>query len=163
MKSTKEKIVSLSRIEEISQKLKKQGKKIVTTNGCFDILHAGHVQALEEAKSQGDILVLGLNSDASVRAIKGPRRPIHNATDRAQVLAGLACVDYVCIFSQKDPRVFLSKVKPTIHVKSSDWKGKGRLIEQDVVEAGGGHIYFSKIKKGRSTTGIIDRILEMHK
>lgn len=150
-----EKIKTRSEIETISRELRKQKKKIVTTNGAFDILHVGHVKSLEKAKSFGNVLIVGLNSDSSVRQYKSPDRPIINQEDRAEMLAALEAVDYVVIFNEPDPRNFLKAVKPDFHVKSKlGYKG----IEKDVVEKNGGKIILIDDIPGLSTTMLIDKI-----
>jgi len=151
------KIKSLLQISKIAAALKKRGKKIVTTNGVFDILHPGHVLYLEQARQLGDVLIVGINSDASVRINKGKHRPITNQNSRATVLAALASVDYVFIFNEKDPRAWLAKIKPHIHVKASDYK-MHEIIEKAVVEKHHGKIVLIKIKEPHSTTAIINKI-----
>ena len=136
---------------------RRRGKIIVTTNGCFDILHVGHVRTLAAAKKLGDILIVGVNSDASVRALKGKGRPIISERERAEVLAALKPVDAVFIFYEKDPKKWLAKVKPDIHVKGGDRK-MSEIIERDIVEKNGGKIVLIPVKKGRSTTNIIAKI-----
>lgn len=156
------KIVTLNQLISIVKKLKKQNKKIVTTNGVFDILHLGHVKYLEEAKKLGDVLIVGVNSDKSVKKIKGDKRPINDEKARISVLAALECIEYVFLFDEKDPRKWLSKLKPNFHVKAGDYK-INRIIEKDVVEKNNGKIIIAKIKKGYSTTKIIDKILRSYK
>jgi D-glycero-D-manno-heptose 1,7-bisphosphate phosphatase len=136
------------------EKIKSTGKKIVTTNGCFDILHAGHMKALKESKAQGDILIVGLNSDDSVRRLKGPTRPVNNEFSRAATLASLDCVDYVLIFSEDNPIAFLDAVKPDIHTNSEEY-GEN-CIEAETVKKNGGEIYLIKKIPGLSTTKIIN-------
>ena len=116
------KIKNLKSLEADISSLKRKGKKIVFTNGCFDILHLGHLKILKEAKSKGDILVVGLNSDASIKKIKGPSRPIVNQRTRAKLLANMIGVDYVIIFNQATPYNLIKKIKPDILVKGGDWK-----------------------------------------
>lgn len=134
-----------------------QGQTIVFTNGCFDILHKGHVEYLNFCKSKGDIVVVGLNSDASVRAIKGPERPINSQGDRAAVLAALASVDYVTIFDESTPLSLIEAVQPDILVKGSDWKDKG-VVGREVVEARGGRVLLAPLVQGRSSTAVIDKM-----
>jgi len=136
---------------------KKKGKKIVTTNGCFDILHVGHIRSLLAAKELGDILVVGINSDASARALKGSGRPVVPERERAEIVAALAPVDAVFIFSDRDPRKWLAKLKPHIHAKGSD-RGMGEIIEKDIVAASGGKVVLLPLRKGRSTTDLIKKI-----
>jgi len=150
------KIKSIREIGKITDNLRKQGKKIVTCNGCFDILHRGHIKFLKEAKKQGDILIVGLNSDKSVKQNKGPKRPINKEKDRAIVLSALEMVDYVVIFNEKDPRKLLSVVKPDVHVNGEEY-GKN-CIEANTVKKYGGRIYIVKLKKGFSSSKIIEKI-----
>ena len=133
MRNFSDKIKSLSQIKALSHRLRSQGKKIVTTNGVFDILHLGHTSYLQSARKLGDILIVGINSDASVKRLKGPKRPLNSEKARASCIAALECVDYVILFKEDDPRVFLDAVKPKIHVKGGDYKGKmDRIIEKIV-------------------------------
>lgn len=150
------KIKSLKEIEKIVNDLKKKGKKIVTINGSFDILHVGHLKILEEAKNQGDILIVALNSDKSVKMNKGPKRPINKEDDRASMLAALELIDYVVIFNEKDPRKLLSMIKPDVHVNGSEYGEK--CIEADVVKKYGGRIHIVKLLTGYSTTMLIEKI-----
>ena len=134
-----------------------QGQTIVFTNGCFDILHKGHVDYLQFCKSKGDIVVVGLNSDQSVRTIKGPERPINGQDDRAAVLAALAPVDYVTIFDEPDPLNLIKAIQPDILVKGNDWKDKG-VVGRDVVEARGGRVLLAPLVEGRSSTAVINKM-----
>ncbi|PCJ52322.1 MAG: bifunctional heptose 7-phosphate kinase/heptose 1-phosphate adenyltransferase [Planctomycetota bacterium] len=134
-----------------------EGRRIVFTNGCFDILHAGHVRYLRAARGLGDVLVLGLNSDASVRRLKGEERPFNVVEDRAEVLAGLECVDLVIEFEQDTPEDLIQSVQPDILVKGADWRGKG-VAGAEFVERNGGEVQFIDLLPGRSTTGLADRI-----
>lgn len=161
--TTESKILDQASLEKTVKKLKGEGKRIVTTNGVFDILHRGHIQYLEDAKSKGDILVVGLNSDASVRRIKGQKRPLNSQDDRARCLAGLESVDYVTIFGEDDPREFLDAIKPDIHVKGGDYLGKEEtIIEKDTVEKNGGEIELVTMAEGYSTTALIEKIRERY-
>lgn len=157
----KQKIKTFKELIPIVEKLKKQRRKIITTNGVFDILHFGHVKYLEEAKKLGDVLLVGVNTDASARKIKGDKRPINNEKSRIGVLAGLESVDYVFFFNEKNPRKWLSEIKPDIHVKAGDYK-LSQIIEKDVVEKNGGKIVIVKMERGYSTTSLIDKILRIH-
>jgi D-beta-D-heptose 7-phosphate kinase/D-beta-D-heptose 1-phosphate adenosyltransferase len=134
-----------------------EGRRIVFTNGCFDILHAGHVRYLRAARGLGDVLVLGLNSDASVRRLKGEDRPFNVVEDRAEVLAGLECIDLVIEFEQDTPEELIQSVQPDILVKGADWRGKG-VAGAEFVERHGGEVQFIDLLQGRSTTGLADRI-----
>jgi D-beta-D-heptose 7-phosphate kinase/D-beta-D-heptose 1-phosphate adenosyltransferase len=137
--------------------LRRRWKKVVFTNGCFDILHLGHVKYLEKAKSLGDLLVVGLNSDASVRLIKGKGRPINSESDRAMVLASLCFVDYVTIFNDPTPERLIQKLKPDILVKGADWKTKD-IVGADFVQSRGGRVARIAFVKGRSTTDLIKKM-----
>ena len=137
-------------------------QKVVFTNGCFDLLHAGHVAYLQEAKEQGDLLVLGLNSDSSVSALKGPTRPIQKEDDRAFILAGLACIDYVCLFSDETPIELIKAVKPDVLVKGGDWKPE-QIVGSDFVLERGGEVKSLKFVEGRSTTNIVEIITQQVK
>ena len=153
-----DKIKSLGQLSKITARLRKCGKKVVFTNGCFDILHLGHVRYLREAKKLGDILIIGLNSDNSVSALKGPSRPYISEMERAEILASLEFVDYVVIFEEVRPDNLIRLVKPDIHVKGGDYK-VSELPERKIVEALGGKVVVIPPIKGRSTTGIVERIL----
>lgn len=155
----KEKIKTLGEIKEIVENLKKQKKVIVTTNGVFDILHLGHIKYLQEAKKLGDVLIVAINSDSSVRQIKGPKRPINNQNVRAEVLSVLEFVDYVVIFNETGPIKFLSEIKPNIHVKGGDYKIE-QIVEKGTVEKNGGKIVLIPEIKGYSTTDLISKIKE---
>ncbi len=141
------------------ESLKAQGKKVVFTNGCFDILHVGHLRYLEQAREQGDILVVGVNSDASVKRLKGPTRPINSELDRAEMLAGLKAVDYTVIFTEDTPVEIIEELKPSIHVKGGDYK-KEDLPETEVVERNGGEVRILMLVDGKSTTNVVNKILE---
>jgi rfaE bifunctional protein nucleotidyltransferase chain/domain len=151
--------------EELKLKLEKarsQGKKIVTTNGCFDILHVGHVRYLQDAKEAGDILVVAINSDDSVRAIKGDKKPLVPEDERAELLAALECVDYVMIFPELDPIQFLKELRPDVHVKGGDYS-LDQVIERETVESIGGEMRVVSGVSGRSTTNLIKLILERYR
>lgn len=155
------KIVTLKQLITIVNRLKKQNKKIVTTNGVFDILHLGHVKYLEDAKKLGDVLIVGVNTDASVKQIKGDDRPINDEKSRIGVLAGLESVDYVLLFNEKNPRKWLSEIKPDIHVKAGDYK-LSQIVEKDAVERNSGKVIIVKLHYGYSTTSLIDKILRIY-
>ena len=151
---------SVLKIDELVKEietLKQQGKKVVSTNGCFDILHVGHVRYLQKSASLGDILVVYLNSDRSVKALKGDSRPLNNENDRAEVLAGLGCVDYVVIFDEDTPVNFIAQVKPDIHTKGGDYD-VNNLPEAKVVMENGGKLEFINFVEGKSTTNIINKM-----
>lgn len=151
------KIIPYSEIAELSQKLHQQEKKIVFTNGCFDILHCGHILYLEKAKALGDILILGLNSDASVKRLKGNNRPIVPEKERALVVAGLESVDYVCIFAQDTPYELIDLIQPDVLVKGGDWT-IDKIVGADIVQKKGGKVLSLNYEQGFSTTNIIERI-----
>jgi len=158
----KNKIKTLNEIIPIVEKLKKKNKRIVTTNGVFDILHYGHVKYLEQAKILGDILIAGVNTDKSVKQNKGDERPINDEKSRMSVLAALESVDYVFLFDEKDPRNWLNKLKPNIHVKAGDYK-LNQIIEKDVVESNDGKVMIVKAEKSYSTTDLINKIISAYK
>lgn len=157
----KNKIVSLQRLKRLLASARKKGITVVFTNGCFDIIHAGHVRYLNKSKSLGDILIAGLNSDISVKKIKGEKRPIVPQKERAEVLSGLAAVDYVVIFNEPTPIRLIKATLPDVLVKGADWAGHA-IVGADVVKKAGGRIARIKLVKGRSTTNIIKKILELH-
>jgi len=138
----------------------RNGKKVVFTNGCFDILHVGHVKYLQEAKSQGDILVVGINADASVRKLKGSERPIQNEVDRGEVLSALGCVDYVAIFEEDTPENLIKLIKPDVLVKGGDWK-VDQIVGSDFVMSYGGKVKSLQFVQGKSTTNIVSKILKL--
>lgn len=138
---------------------KAAGRRIVFTNGCFDLLHVGHIRYLEEAKSLGEILVVAINSDRSATQLKGPSRPINAQYERAEVLAALACVDYVTIFEEPDPHRIISVLRPNILVKGGDWT-RETTVGRDIVENEGGKVVVIPYVEGISTTGLIDRIIK---
>lgn len=152
-----EKLIEKENLDNIIKKLKSENKKIVFTNGCFDILHAGHVRYLKESKKFGDILIVGLNSDVSVKKIKGESRPINPEMDRAEVLAGLEAVSYIVLFDETSPVKLLEEIKPDIYTKGADYTVE-TLSEAKTVLSYGGKIEFIKFLEGRSTTKIIDKI-----
>ena len=133
-----------------------QNKKIVFTNGCFDLLHVGHIRYLQQARAQGDILIVGVNSDASVQKLKGPTRPIQNENDRAEILAALESVDHTVIFNEETPLELIKKVKPNILVKGGDWKPE-QIVGSEFVISLGGEVKSLQFVEGRSTTSIIQK------
>lgn len=151
-------IKTFDEIKTLSSKLHSQGKKIVFTNGCFDILHVGHVKYLEVAKSYGDVLILGLNADSSVRKLKGPTRPINTQDDRAYILASLESVDYVVIFEEETPYELIKLIKPHVLVKGGDYEGK-EVVGQDIAD----ELKLVQFVDGKSTTNTIKRIQENEK
>lgn len=150
-------LIDRMKISEIVTGLKAKGKKIVFTNGCFDILHVGHLRYLNDAKKQGDVLIVGVNSDESVRRLKGPTRPINNEIDRAEMLSGLKAVDFTLIFDELTPIETLEKIKPSIHVKGGDYT-KEQLPETATVEKNGGEVIILSYVEGKSTTNIVNKI-----
>lgn len=147
-------------IERLCEILHRAGQKIVFTNGCFDILHAGHVRYLEKARSFGDCLVLGLNTDASVRDNKGPARPINGELDRAEVVGALKAVDYVVLFGEKTAETIIAKVRPDVYVKGGDYTLE-TLPEAKIVQSYGGRVEFVQMVAGRSTTNVIKKIEQL--
>ena len=150
------------RLSGILERLRSQKNKIVFTNGCFDILHKGHMRYLKKAASLGDVLVIGLNSDRSVRAIKGPRRPINCELDRAEILAALDFVDYVTVFDEETPQKLIETLKPDILVKGGDWKIRD-IVGADFIKSRGGRIVRIPFIKGYSTSSLIERLLDEKK
>ncbi len=151
-------VLTATTARELRDTLHAAGKKLVFTNGSFDILHRGHVTYLEFARARGDALVVGLNSDASVSRYKGPSRPVNPQDDRAYVLAALRAVDGVVIFDEDEPRELIEKVLPHVLVKGRDWAHY--VSGRDIVEAHGGCVVLADMVEGRSTTNVIDRILK---
>jgi D-beta-D-heptose 7-phosphate kinase/D-beta-D-heptose 1-phosphate adenosyltransferase len=141
-------------------RLRRERKRIVFTNGCFDILHAGHARYLREAAALGDVLVVGLNGDASVRQLKGEGRPVQAARDRAYLLASLACVSCVVVFSEETPAALIKEVVPHILVKGGDWRGR-TIVGSDFVRSRGGSVRTIRLLPGRSTTSILRRAGEV--
>ena len=137
---------------------RKNGEKIVFTNGCFDILHVGHVRYLAAARNEGDILVVGLNSDRSTRKIKGEQRPIVQQDQRAEILASLCCVDYITIFNEQNPLALIRSIRPDILVKGDDWPEK-EIVGGDIVKADGGEVVRVPVVPNISTTSILKRII----
>ena len=148
---------SLSEMVQISSSLKSAGKVVVFTNGCFDLLHTGHLQLLEAARAFGDSLVIGINSDASVERLKGPERPILPASQRAQLLGALACVDHVVIFDEDTPEALIGELLPDVLVKGADYKVE-EVVGREVVESAGGRVELVTLSPGASTTGLIEKI-----
>lgn len=157
--STKPKIVALGELQTQLQMHRQLGRRIVMTNGCFDLLHPGHVASLEEARSQGDVLVVGLNSDRSVRELKGPDRPIIAQQDRAAMLAALACVDHVVVFDDSSVASLVEQVRPDVLVKSAEYAVE-QVVGQEIVHRYGGHVVLTSVRPGYSTTRLIERIVE---
>lgn len=151
------KIKSLAWLKRKAASLKRQGKKIVFTNGCFDILHKGHIKLFKSAKSKGDILIVALNSDSSAKKIKGPKRPINSAKDRAFILSSIEFIDFITIFKESDPGRIIKELRPDVLVKGGDWKKKD-IVGRDLVESRGGRVYSVPLAKGYSTTHFFKKI-----
>lgn len=145
-------------LSDLLQELKtrRTNRRVVFTNGCFDLLHIGHIRYLQEAKRQGDLLVVGVNSDDSVKRLKGPTRPIQNEKDRAEILAALACVDYTVVFPEDTPENLIHAVKPDVLVKGGDWKVES-IVGGSFVQSYGGQVLSLQFIEGRSTTKLIEK------
>lgn len=154
------KILTADQVRAERDRLHREGRKLVFTNGCFDILHRGHVTYLAFARNQGDALVVGLNSDASVKRNKGPLRPVTPEADRAYVLASLRAVDYVVLFDDDEPKELIARILPHVLVKGKDWAHY--VSGREVVEANGGKVVLADMVEGRSTTGTIERVLQAY-
>jgi rfaE bifunctional protein nucleotidyltransferase chain/domain len=155
------KIKTVAELRPLIEILRGTGKKIVFTNGCFDIIHTGHTRYLAQAKAYGDLLVVAVNSDTSVRIIKGEKRPINPQADRMETLAALEVVDFVTVFDEPDPYRIISELKPDVLVKGGDWTIE-KIIGRDVVEARGGRVINVPYVQGASTTGIIEKIVKTY-
>jgi len=151
------KLTRLDELTEIAKRIKKEGKRIVFTNGCFDLLHLGHIRYLKEARRLGDILIIGLNSDNSVRSLKGKDRPLVKEKDRAEILSTLEMVDYIVIFDEVTPKNLIDRIIPHILVKGGDWR-KEEVVGKDTVEAQGGEVVIIPEVKGYSTSTLITKI-----
>ena len=152
------KITSLSNLKRKIKRLKQGGARIVFTNGCFDILHYGHVKYLQDARSKGDYLVVAVNSDASIKKIKAKNRPVIGQTDRLKTVAALSSVDFVVLFNAVNPLRLIKALKPDILIKGADWS-KQRIIGADFVESYGGKVLTVNLVKGRSTSALIEKIV----
>jgi rfaE bifunctional protein nucleotidyltransferase chain/domain len=150
-------VVLRSDLVKIRRELKREGKKVVFSNGCFDIIHRGHIEYLTKAKALGDVLFIGVNTDASVKRLKGPQRPVVGQEDRAFVLAALRAVDYVCLFDEDTPYELIQSVVPDVLVKGSDW-AVGNIVGKDIVEESGGTVQTIDFIPNKSTTNIIQKI-----
>src|SRR5580692_12104684 len=151
------KIISQEELVQVTAREKRGGRRVVFTNGCFDLIHPGHVRCLAEARALGDILIVAINSDRSVRGNKGPERPLVPERDRAEVMAALASVDYVTIFDDPTPRELIARVLPSILVKGADWAPE-QVAGREEVEAAGGRVVSIPLAPGYSTTSILQRI-----
>ena len=150
-------VLALDEVGAYAAELRAGGKKVVFTNGVFDLLHPGHVRYLQAARREGDALIIGVNSDRSVRANKGPARPMIPEAERAELLAALACVDAVVIFDEETPADIITRVQPDVLVKGADWAAD-QIVGRDTVEARGGKVVRIPIEQGWSTTAILERI-----
>jgi rfaE bifunctional protein nucleotidyltransferase chain/domain len=157
----KQKIKEKKDLTKIIKNLKAKEKRIIFTNGCFDLLHVGHVRYLEEAKALGDVLVIGVNSDASVRKIKGPERPILPVEERIEILSSLECVDYVTVFDEADPLLLITSLLPNVLVKGGDWT-KEQIVGGEMVEKSGGEVVIIPFVQGVSTSNLIETILKRY-
>ncbi len=152
-------LIKRENLQTLLNRLRSEGKTIVTTNGCFDILHVGHVRYLQKTKTFADIMIVCLNSDVSVKKIKGPTRPINNENDRAEILCALECVDYVVMFDESSPENLLCEIKPDVHTKGADYTLE-TLPEAKSIIANGGRVEFISFVEGKSTTNVIKKIEE---
>lgn len=150
-------LVKREDLNELLKNLRAEKKTIVTTNGCFDILHVGHVRYLQKTKTFADKMIVCLNSDVSVKKIKGPERPINNENDRAEILCALECVDYVVMFEESSPEGLLGEIKPDVHTKGADYTLE-TLPEAKIILSNGGRVEFISFVEGKSTTGVIKKI-----
>ncbi len=155
------KIVNSQEISYIRQHLRHDKKRVVFTNGCFDIIHRGHIDYLAKAKSLGDVLIVGVNTDASVRRIKGEQRPIVEEDDRAFIVAHLSPVDFVCLFDEDTPLQLITRIVPDVLVKGADWD-VGKIVGKDIVEQAGGTVETISFVPNQSTSNIIQRIVERY-
>jgi len=155
-------IFSLDELKKIRESYKKKSKKVVFTNGCFDLIHSGHVDYLIKAKNFGDYLIVGLNTDDSVRRIKGEKRPILNQNERAFILSSLKPVDFVCLFDEDTPAKIIGELIPDILIKGSDWS-IDKIVGRDIVEENGGKVVTIDFVNNQSTSNIINTILERYK
>ncbi|HEU0185458.1 MAG TPA: D-glycero-beta-D-manno-heptose 1-phosphate adenylyltransferase [Blastocatellia bacterium] len=153
------KILSFDLLIDERKRLGRLGRRVVFTNGCFDLIHPGHIRYLQEARRLGDALIVALNSDRSVRELKGEMRPILNQNERAEVMAALGCVDYVTIFDDSTPRAVIAALAPDVLVKGGDW-GPDQIVGRDEVEAAGGKVLSLAFVEGCSTTDVIERIVK---
>jgi rfaE bifunctional protein nucleotidyltransferase chain/domain len=156
-----DKILDRNRLKEKLDMLRKEGKKIAFPNGCFDILHVGHVRYLNEARKTADVLVLALNSDSSVRSLKGEKRPLVPEDERAEVLAGLECIDFVTIFPEMTPLELICYLKPDVLIKGGDWP-EDQVVGRNEIRQWGGHVTIVPEVAGRSTTNIVDKVISVY-
>ncbi len=159
---SRRKIKSVPELQPLLGVLRAAGKQIVFTNGCFDLIHTGHTRYLATARSLGDLLVVAVNSDSSVRSLKGDKRPINKQDERAETLAALESVDFVTIFEELDPYKVIAALQPDVLVKGGDWP-IDKIIGRDIVEARGGKVVNVPFVEGQSTTGIIEKIVKVYR
>jgi D-beta-D-heptose 7-phosphate kinase/D-beta-D-heptose 1-phosphate adenosyltransferase len=157
----KQKIKGRKELLRIIKHLKAKGKRIIFTNGCFDLLHVGHIRYLEEARALGDVLIVGVNSDSSVRKLKGSKRPVLPEEERAEILSGLGCVDYITIFDEIDPLKLITSLQPNVLAKGGDWT-KEQTVGKKVVERSGGEVVIIPFVQGASTSNLIKTILKRY-
>ncbi|MEI6286654.1 MAG: D-glycero-beta-D-manno-heptose 1-phosphate adenylyltransferase [Bacillota bacterium] len=151
------KLISRATAQRLCRELKQNGNTVVFSNGCFDILHAGHVRYLNAAKKYGDVMILGLNTDASVKSFKGDLRPVNSELDRAEVISGLEAIDFVVLFGERTASELIAELKPTVYVKGGDYQGVD-FPEKTLVESYGGRVEFISLVEGRSTSNIIEKM-----
>jgi rfaE bifunctional protein nucleotidyltransferase chain/domain len=156
------KIQNLKNLKKVRLSLKKQGKKVVFTNGCFDLLHSGHVHLFREARKLGDVLIVAVNDDASVQKIKGPRRPIFPLKERLEILEAVQFIDYLIPFSQETPRKVISSLLPDVLVKGGDWN-MDEVVGREEVTTAGGKVVLIPPREGQSTSQILSRVIESFK
>lgn len=156
---TASKLKTVSELAQLAAAHRRDGQRVVFTNGCFDLLHIGHTRYLQAARSLGDVLIVAINSDASVTALKGPERPLVPQDERAEVVAALACVDYVTIFDAPDPGAIIAAIQPDVLVKGGDWPIE-KIVGREVVQTRGGRVVSIPLVPGASTTGLVRRILD---
>lgn len=160
MRRAEDKIVAREDLPALRERLRREGRRLVMTNGCFDLMHAGHASYLEYARGLGDALLVALNTDASVRRLKGPSRPVVDERNRARMMAALECVDYVTFFGEDEPKDLVAEVLPDVLVKAEDWAHY--VSGREAVEAAGGKVVLAPMVEGLSTTKIVERILAAH-
>ncbi len=158
-----DKIIDITVLPRLISDIRKEDKKIVFTNGCFDLIHAGHIRYLKEAKAFGDVLIVGLNSDDSIKAFKSVKRPIIPQNERAEVLSGIKYIDYIIIFNEETPVRLIEIIKPDIIVKGGDYKSDGDVVGGDIVVSYKGKIKRASLAEGISTTDIIEKILRLYR
>ena len=159
---SKNKLKSARALKKIIPSLKKRKKKVVFTNGCFDILHKGHIKLLKKSKSLGDVLVVAVNSDSSIKKIKGPKRPINPLRDRILILSAIDSVDFITVFNESTPAKVIREISPDVLVKGGDWK-RAEIVGSNFIEAKGGRVYSVPLERGYSTSNLIKKIARRFK